>query len=78
MNTGTITHVSEWKRFSRVFLSRGVVIFGMVVIGVVILTAIFAPLLAPYDPYQQDLSQSLAPPSQSHLLVGSWFMTRIE
>jgi len=68
MYTGTLTHVSEWKRFSRVLLSRGVVIFGLVVIAIVILTAIFAPLLAPYDPYQQDLSQSLAPPSQSHLL----------
>lgn len=42
--------------------------FGLVVIALLILIAIFAPLLAPYSPTQQDLYRVLAPPSRVHLL----------
>jgi peptide/nickel transport system permease protein len=59
---------SEWRRFRRVFFNRGIVVFGMVVILLFIVVAIFAPFLAPYDPYDQDLSNTLSQPSQSHLL----------
>ena len=38
------------------------------VIALLILIAIFAPLLAPYSPTQQDLYRVLAPPSRVHLL----------
>jgi peptide/nickel transport system permease protein len=62
------SRISERQRFMRVLFSRKIVIFGSVVIALVILTAIFAPLLAPYDPYDQDLSSSLALPSNQHLL----------
>jgi peptide/nickel transport system permease protein len=69
---GTLTkaspRTSERQRFLRVLFSRRIVIFGTVVILLVILTAFFAPLLAPYDPYDQDLSSSLAQPSNQHLL----------
>ena len=41
--------------------------FGAVVIIIMILVAIFAPLLAPYDPYETDMQNSLAPPSASAL-----------
>jgi ABC-type dipeptide/oligopeptide/nickel transport system permease subunit len=61
-------HTSEFGRFRRVFLGRGIVIFGTVVILLFILTAIFAPFLAPYDAYDQDLSQSLLQPGRGHLL----------
>jgi len=60
--------VSEWHRFRRVFLSRGVVIFGMVVLLLVIFTAIFAEWLAPYDPYKVGVGPNLAQPSLEHLL----------
>jgi len=43
-------------------------ITGMVIMGIFILTAIFAPLLAPYDPLQQELVMRRRPPSQEH-----WF-----
>jgi peptide/nickel transport system permease protein len=59
--------VSEFQRFRRVFLGRKVVIFGLIVILVLVLTAIFAPFLAPYNPYQQDLDQTLLKPSQEHI-----------
>jgi peptide/nickel transport system permease protein len=61
-------HHSEFSRFLRVLFSRGLVIFGTGIILVVIITAFFAPLLAPYNPYDQDLSQSLAKPSSEHWL----------
>jgi peptide/nickel transport system permease protein len=57
-----------FRRFIRVLFGRGLVIFGVVVIVLVIIMAIFAPLLAPYDPYDQNLSESLAKPSAHHLL----------
>jgi peptide/nickel transport system permease protein len=61
-------HMSEFQRFSRVFFSRGVVVFGITIIGLLVITAIFAPFLAPYDPYDQDLNQALLMPSHAHLL----------
>ena len=60
--------VNEWRRFSRVFLQRKLVIFGLVVLTVVIICAIFAPWLAPYNPYIGNLNESLAQPSWTHLL----------
>jgi ABC-type dipeptide/oligopeptide/nickel transport system permease subunit len=60
--------VSEWRRFRRVFLSRGMVVFGLAVLVVLFVTAAFAPLLAPYDPYLAGHAPSLAQPSRAHLL----------
>jgi peptide/nickel transport system permease protein len=37
-------------------------IFGGIIVMAVILAAIFAPLLAPYDPYDQDLTKRLIDP----------------
>jgi peptide/nickel transport system permease protein len=59
---------NETKRFLRVLLGRPLVVFGVVIILLVLIIAIFAPLLAPYDPYNQDLSSSLVHPSSQHLL----------
>lgn len=41
---------------------------GLVVITVLCALAIFAPVLAPYSPYDQDLYRVLAPPSVAHWL----------
>lgn len=60
--------VSEWRRFRRVFSSREWAIFGLVILSLLVLTAILAPFLAPYDPYEQGVGQSLEPPSWTHLL----------
>src|SRR3972149_10313375 len=58
----------EFRRFMRVFFSRGVVVFGISIIVLFLETAAFASLMAPYDPYEQDLTQSLRMPSSAHLL----------
>ncbi|MCI6232643.1 MAG: ABC transporter permease [Selenomonas sp.] len=40
----------------------------LIAAGVLLLVAVFAPLLTPMDPYAQDLSVALAPPDAVHLL----------
>lgn len=60
--------VSPTRRFFRVFLSRGLVTFGLVIVVLFIITAIFGPLFAPYDPDAQDLSNALIQPTSKHLL----------
>lgn len=60
--------VNEWRRFRRVFLGRGVVVFGMVIILAYIVIAIFAPLVAPYPPNVPNLPIALQGPDQSHWL----------
>ncbi len=57
-----------YRRFARVFFSRGVVVFGSVAIVVLVLAAVFASLIAPYDPYAQDLGAVLQDPSAAHWL----------
>ena len=39
---------------------------GVVIVGLIVLAAIFAPLITPYDPYYQDLMSTLRPPSLAH------------
>jgi peptide/nickel transport system permease protein len=41
---------------------------GIAVLGLAALLSLFAPLLTPYDPIAQDLSQFLLPPSREHPL----------
>jgi peptide/nickel transport system permease protein len=40
----------------------------MALVVLMVLVAIFAPLLAPYDPYKTDILNKLAPPSSDHWL----------
>jgi peptide/nickel transport system permease protein len=61
-------HTSGFRRFLRVFLGRKIVVFGMVVIGILIISAIFAPLLAPYSPIATDMKSLLSPPTSAHPL----------
>jgi peptide/nickel transport system permease protein len=66
--TETTPYVSEWRHFLRVFFSRNLVLFGMVIILLLLITAIFAPFLAPYNPYDQNFEEWLLQPSRAHLL----------
>jgi peptide/nickel transport system permease protein len=64
----TAPRIGEFRRFRRVFLGRKIVAFGLVVIVLLIFTAIFAPLLAPYDPYKFDVNAQLLQPGREHIL----------
>ena len=43
-------------------------IFLLIMLAVILLSAVFAPLIAPYSPYEIDLSNRFAPISSSHIL----------
>jgi ABC-type dipeptide/oligopeptide/nickel transport system permease subunit len=60
--------INAWRRFLRVFLGRKVVIFGALIIAILVVIAAFAELIAPYDPYAQDLRAALQQPSPAHWL----------
>jgi peptide/nickel transport system permease protein len=60
--------VSEWKRFSRVFFQRKLVLFGLVILTILVVVAAFAPLLTPYSPTQGNIVESLQQPSSRHWL----------
>jgi peptide/nickel transport system permease protein len=46
---------------------------GLAIIVLVALAAIFAPLLAPHDPLEQNILDRLKPPSADHLLGTDYF-----
>ena len=51
--------------------SNRLAMIGLTVIATLIVTALFAPLLAPHDPYVQDLSSRLLPPLTEGYFLGS-------
>ena len=59
---------TEFGRFRRVFLSRKVVLIGVVILLLLFGMAIFAPWLAPYPPNVPVLADFLQGPSSHHLL----------
>jgi len=67
-SSGVPPRVAEYRRIVRVLLRRQVVVFGLIVITALIVAAIFAPLLAPYDPYKTDMENALLQPNREHLL----------
>lgn len=60
--------VNEFKRFVRVFFKRKIVLVGFILMVLVLITAAFAEIIAPYDPYEQHLENYLLGPSSAHLL----------
>ena len=66
-----IARPSRWRRLwegvSILFASR-IGLIGLVIVLFWILVAIFAPLLTPYGPTEQDYKAQNAPPSAAHLL----------
>jgi peptide/nickel transport system permease protein len=66
--TSNPPHVSELRRTFKVMFSRWVVVLGTVIIIALILVALFAPLLAPYDPNEQHLTQIRLPPGHQYKL----------
>jgi peptide/nickel transport system permease protein len=72
---------SEVLRIIKTMFRRKVVIIGAVVVFILILTAIFAAQLAPYNPIKQNLRIALQQPSSAHILgtdeIGRDILSRI-
>jgi peptide/nickel transport system permease protein len=60
--------VNPLRRFARVFFSRGIVAFGLVIVVLFLITAIFGSLFAPYDPIRNYPVERLETPSAQHWL----------
>jgi peptide/nickel transport system permease protein len=66
-----------WRRFRRNKLA----VFGLVIVIILLLTAVFAPLIAPSDPDEQDYALTLRPPGEGGLMgtdsLGSDVFSRV-
>ncbi len=51
----------------RVSGANKLLIVGVLIVGCIVLTAIFAPFIAPYSPYEMESGNMLQPPSRAHL-----------
>lgn len=60
----------DFMRLIRPYLRNPLAVVGFVILAVLVLTAIFAPVLAPFDPRAIDLRGRFLPPSRVH-----WFGT---
>jgi peptide/nickel transport system permease protein len=70
MIASTETRYTAWSRLVgvlRVLIANPSSGFGLVVITLLLLTALVAPLIAPYAPNAIDLTKALQPPSAAHL-----------
>lgn len=57
-----LPRVSPFARLARRALGHHGFMLGATVLGLIVLAALFAPLLAPHDPYAQDVARRLIPP----------------
>lgn len=71
----------ELARLLRPYLRNPLALVGFVILAVLLLTALFAPLLAPYDPRAIDLRARFVPPGREHLFgtdaAGSDVLSRV-
>ena len=67
-SAGELDAGTRSARFVRVLLETRLVGAGLVISAIVVLCALAAPLIAPYDPNEQDYLALTDPPSAAHLL----------
>ena len=65
----SINHKQKMRQLTRILFGRGFLSrVCFLIIVFFLLLGIFAPLLTPYGPSEQDLGEITAPPSREHLL----------
>ncbi|MBT9148329.1 MAG: Glutathione transport system permease protein GsiD [Syntrophomonadaceae bacterium] len=66
-----------WRRLIR----NRTTVAGMIIVGAIVLMAMFAPFIAPHDPVTQNLAHTLRPPGREYLmgtdLLGRDLLSRI-
>src|SRR5262245_4394995 len=81
MSAGDAVAPVGLRALARALAGHRLALVGLVVVVAVTLMAVLAPLLAPYDPYKQNLYQVLQPPSAAHWLgtdnVGRDLLSRV-
>src|SRR5262249_55663011 len=68
LQRGRAKSQSPGRRTLRRFLSHRLAVFGAVLLLVMAVCAIFAPIVAPYNPSKIDLTSIAKPPTASHWL----------
>jgi peptide/nickel transport system permease protein len=63
-----ISRQSQFGDIRRRFFRNKLALVGLVMVAIVFFLAIFAPLIAPFDPRLQDLTNTTAKPSGEHWL----------
>jgi len=58
----------RWREFWRRFSRNKLAVVGLVIVGLMVFTGVFAPWLAPYSPTKQDLRNAEQMPSLAHPL----------
>ena len=65
---GGLRAQSQFRDIRRRFFRNKLAVLGLGLIVLLVVVAAFAPLIAPYDPLAQDLTNTTAAPSRSHLM----------
>ena len=80
----TSASASRWKRYREALaplLASKVALFGLAIVIFWVLVAVFAPVVSPYDPYEQDYMAANSGPSAAHPLgtddIGRDLLARI-
>ena len=60
----------RWLQRWRIFRRSRLALPGLIIFSIFIILGLFAPWIAPFDPYANDLGNTMAPPSAQH-----WFGT---
>src|SRR6056297_417349 len=59
---------NPWLEAGRRLMKSRIGVLGIVFIGILVLVAIFAPVIAPHDPLEQNIMTRYQAPSSEHLL----------
>ncbi|MEK1888929.1 MAG: ABC transporter permease [Phyllobacterium sp.] len=59
--------VSESSKFFRILIRRKTVLFGMIVLAIFVVLAVFAPLITPFSPSKLSIVNRLKPPDTKFL-----------
>jgi len=65
-----LAHETLFADIIRAFKENKTALFGLIVVAILVVLAIFAPYVTPYDPYEIDLNNRFSKPSLNH-----WFGT---
>ncbi len=58
--------IEDWKHSLYLWKSTKLAMIGSVIIGILLFVVIFAPLIAPYDPFLNNMAERLQAPNWSH------------
>lgn len=58
--------IEDWKHSLYLWKSTKLAMIGSVIIGILLFIVVFAPLIAPYDPFLNNMSERLQAPNWSH------------